>query len=749
MNTKKILIGMLVLVAFNVELLCNNQSQIKIFDKETLEKISYASVFISNINSNTPKRYRTNKNGELSLTLSDKSVVKISLSGYKTISDTVKVGESKDYLLEKDIFNLDQIVVTATRTDKTLSDAPIITQVITNAEITKQGLSDIKDLLGQEVPGIEFLDNGPMGIQVNLQGLTAKNILFLVDGERIAGEKSDNIDYSRLNVNNIDRIEIIRGAASALYGSQAMGGVINIITKEVNDNYDISISGNYSEMNEVNYKELSKDDNLYNYKKHLDKLNLNLTASAGFKISNITTLTDISYQSVDAYQLYDSKGGERYYPEYDTTIYLAKSASPMSVDGFETINIGEKLNYETGDLKLQGNIRYFMLNKYDFTKDNVYEKDIDYSYGAKLLYKDLQVILAADNYYRYSQSEKTDNNRLIYRNDIYNPKIIYNYNNITNHLLTGGVEFLYENLYADRFTYSVYENRSQWNATLFLQDDWKINDKLNTILGIRIDEHKEYSLNISPKASIKYDLDPITLRLNYAAGYRSPTLKELYMNWDHQGMFQIVGSTDLLPETNNYLSLSAEYVSSILYLTATGYSNWFNNKIDGIWENNETIYQYGNIGRTTLAGVEGMAKLKIISGLFLNTCVDYLILQQNKQIASNIISPINLSARLEYNYQTTNYQLTCSFSGTYKSGKEYSVIDSLYVNDVAQETYYNMNIDGYFIARLAVSQVFFDNFRLTLGIKNVFDYKAPIVSFNSTTTIGRRFYANLQYNLRG
>ena len=122
--------------------------------------------------------------------------------------------------MNDDPFNLEQIVVTATRTEKKIKNTPVITQIITSKQIEERGTGNIQDLLTQEVPGLNFQEVG-YGTSIDIQGLGSKHILFLIDGERIAGENGGNIDYSRINLYNIDHIEIVKGASSALYGSQA------------------------------------------------------------------------------------------------------------------------------------------------------------------------------------------------------------------------------------------------------------------------------------------------------------------------------------------------------------------------------------------------------------------------------------------------------------------------------------------------------------------------------------------------
>lgn len=141
------------------------------------------------------------------------------------------------------------------------------------------------------------------------------------------------------------------------------------------------------------------------------------------------------------------------------------------------------------------------------------------------------------------------------------------------------------------------ENKSQWYATAFLQDDWSINKQFSVNSGTPLRLSREIRYQPHSQSFVMYKIFPFTVRFNYARGYRSPSIKELYMNWDHLGMFWIYGNSKLKPETNNYISLSGEYVNSWININANVYSNWFRNKIEGMWSNDQTELHYINIGK--------------------------------------------------------------------------------------------------------------------------------------------------------
>ena len=125
----------------------------------------------------------------------------------------------------RDSVELDPIVVTASHTPKALKDAPVVTRLITRHDIKITDATNIQDMLTQEIPGLEFGFAMTQETSLNMSGFGGNAVLFLVDGERMAGETMDNTDYNRMNLDNVGRIEIVKGASSALYGSNAVGGV--------------------------------------------------------------------------------------------------------------------------------------------------------------------------------------------------------------------------------------------------------------------------------------------------------------------------------------------------------------------------------------------------------------------------------------------------------------------------------------------------------------------------------------------
>ena len=150
---------------------------------------------------------------------------------------------------------MNEVVITGTRTLKPLKDVPVLTRVISQEDIAQVNPLDLQSLLEYEMPGLQFgLAHGSGLPELKFQGSAGGYVLFMIDGERIAGEgSSNNIDYSLIDMDNVERIEIVKGPMSTLYGSQAMGGVVNIITKDANRPFTGNVSVRYGNNDESKY----------------------------------------------------------------------------------------------------------------------------------------------------------------------------------------------------------------------------------------------------------------------------------------------------------------------------------------------------------------------------------------------------------------------------------------------------------------------------------------------------------------
>ncbi|MBO5705606.1 MAG: TonB-dependent receptor, partial [Bacteroidaceae bacterium] len=174
--------------------------------------------------------------------------------------------------------SMDELVITATRTRKLLKDSPILTRVVNRKDIELADATDLRDLLQQELPGVEFTYSMNQKLNMNVGGFAGQSVLILVDGERLAGETMENVDFSRIDMNNVERIEILRGAQSALYGAGAVGGVINIITRGAQEPWSLNLNARLADHRDHRYGGV-----------------------LGLKQGRVGNMLDVQYTSVDNY----------------------------------------------------------------------------------------------------------------------------------------------------------------------------------------------------------------------------------------------------------------------------------------------------------------------------------------------------------------------------------------------------------------------------------------------------------------
>jgi len=746
------LLGLAMLLWINAEA---QHALIQVFDKETKAPIPYANLCFEGLE-NGVKTYKiTSLKGLTENNINEESILVISFLAYQTLVDTIKAGQGKNYELEPDLFNLNQVVVTATRTEKTLKDVPVITQVVLASEIASRGITDISTVLEDDVPGIEFHQSG-FGSDIKMQGLDATYVLFLINGERMAGETEGNIDYSRLNMNDVERIEIVKGASSALYGSQAMGGVVNIITKEPRDKIEFSFGTKYRQFNQINFKDVKASDDFYLFKTNLDKPNLNLHATLGFNWNNFSAKTNFVRKSTDAYELVSRDTMVLDIIEYDT---ILKKLSSTTVPGSQDFTVSQMLKYQFGNkLKIKANASYYIHDQYDFKKDNKFDQYEDYNWGAKGFYKyskegNLEFSYQDDIYNKFEHSEKSDIRKQVYSHHFFNPKVIINQAIFENHQITGGLEYLAENLSTRMFSGLSDSLVAKTGATAiaYFQDDYKINSKLSIIGGLRFDYHTAFGANLSPKLSFMYKWIPLTFRANYARGFRTPTLKELYMNWDHLGIFYIRGNEDMLPETNDYISASVEYTKNKLNGSVNVYKNWFRNRIGGFWsiaEDGKQVYNYSNIGKSDITGVEILLKYKFNKYFFLSGGYSYVNDHQTlDDINISAIAPHSGNIRVQYALTKRVYNLKVNLSGRITGAKNYYEATDIEINGEQEVGTYAAQYSAFSLWKLTISQSFHNGINIVLGIDNIFDYRAPIINFNTSLSPGRRYFISANFSL--
>lgn len=751
-----------------------NPIRLQVIEKGTDEPLPGAEVaYADNEALSHPTYAVTDADGWIRIKIPAKGTChyKVSYIGFKPLTGHFTAQEiPKALYMESSSQALDEVVVTGSTVALPVKLSPIQTQIISAKSMVEAGYSDIQKVLQQQTPGLNIQKVG-FGNEISMQGLDARHVMFLMDGERMTGDMAGNLDYERFNLHALERIEIVKGATSTLYGSRASGAVINLITKKPTDGWKIDAGVRYGQMNERNYKNPSKKDFLYMFEKNSDRPNLQGWASAGGKAGWFGSQTDVWYSESDAFYLYQAEGDKKTYTaeanpflDEDVTIVSSMARPPMGVEGTEHLSVSQKLFFEPGKhFKAQLYGTAFWMNQFDMVQDLVFNQSKDYTLGAKASYtlKDWFTVTASlhtDFYDRYKRHERRDERRKVYKSRILQPRLRVTSDYFDGHHITLGVEHFTDELTSDRFAGKGSHkmlSRALEETEYFVQDEWTVSPQWMVTAGIRTNFSKQFGFMWMPTVAGKYSpTERWSVRATYSKGYRSPSIKELFFNWDHLGMFMIKGNEYLKPEKNNYFSLGAEYADDRLFLNANAYANLYRNKIEGIWRIYDMQYnfEYTNLDSQDLIGCELLGRWKMFDFLTLNASYSYVYVSKMDGLRISTTSPHAATAGVEYNLKKKNYALLAGFTASIMGQKQYDVQDRLTVDGISHDAYFRCTLPTYALCNLNVTQTFYNKVKLTLGVDNIFNYKpetlgSGLTAFNVPATAGARGFVQVEFML--
>lgn len=640
----------------------------------------------------------TASGGTYSIEVPEDAVLVFQLLGY--LSCEVALEDRKDYgrtdvVMEEDLMNLEAVVVTGTRTPRLLKDSPILTRVITSADIKRVDALDVGELLEAELPGIEFSYAMDQQVTLNMQGFGGNSVLFLVDGERIAGETLDNIDYSRLNLDNVERVEIIKGAASSLYGSNAVGGVVNIITSGATEPWSVNVNARYGAHNERRYG-----------------------GSAGFVAGKFNSMTNVQYTAVDSYKMKNEGDYNAFY------------------GGFN-YSVKERLQYEPVEgLKFTARAGYFFRER-DMQADTK-DRYRDFSGGLKGEW-DINDENRVELSYSYDQYDKSDyllfNDSDVrdYSNVQHVLRGIYTYSFFPGgHTLIVGGDYMRDYLMSYQFEGN--GHYIQHTADVFTQIECNLDDRWHLTGGLRFDYFSQKKLShFSPKLSLMYRIGGWSFRGSYSGGFRAPTLKEMYMSFDMAGIFMIYGNPDLAPESSENLSLSAEYSWKYLNVSLSGFYNWVDNRITTVWNDALGGMQYMNMSPLQVRGLDFSVSTRLPFGL--GARLSYTYTDEAIRAGEPLLSqtrPHSATLKVEYGKSWKNYGFNIALSGRVLS----AVTTDVYTSATDYEDTETVTYPGYTMWKLVFSQDIWRGIDLNVIVDNLFNYVPDYYYSSSPATTG-------------
>lgn len=652
----------------------------------------------------------SNKDGKAALPSERMLQLAVSSVGYKTYQDTCIVGDT--IFLLPDVLNLDQVVVTGTRTEKRLLDSPIQTTVIASSELSKAGSTTTMEALQDYLPGMVTTPNA-MGNNLRIKGLNSRYILFLVDGERLVSEGAGgNVNLDQIDMNNIERIEMVNGAASALYGSNAVGAVINIITKKPTHAFEGQANGSLATNN-----------------------TLKSGISLGSNSATFECRLSLFRNSSDGFNITDGPYAARY-TDYGTNLKTGyKPTEQLRVNGtvrlyqHETFNLEESMNVThslersvTGGLSVQHNSK----SKKNHLRASVnFDKYFDYDVLEK---KGNALALGSDASYLSARMVETYT---------FNPQLE----------LVGGAEYNHEQNFSETTLGAGPTSKTLDDFNLFAQVQHELFNVLETVFGARYTYNSAFGNSFNPKLSLMYKVQSFTLRGGTGTAFRAPSIKELYYDFDHNGSFWVYGNPDLIAEKGFYNSLSVEFTEGKINASLSVYHNSIDNKIT-MYEvinalgGSEQYYQ--NVSSATLKGVDANLNLSPIQNIVIKASYSYsdaIDESTGLQLSSNVKHSGTCSA--VWNGRIARSPLSLQMTGRFTSPKLY---ESVSIDDQGEELVTKESSEPFNIWKVtAVKPIRLGSHLIELTAKcdNMFDFEAT-----SFIDSGRQYFVGLRYKFK-
>ncbi len=475
--------------------------------------------------------------------------------------------EHRDSSLTSRSYNLNPVVVTGSGHHQRLKSTATPVHVLSATEIREQGITTFDGALTRMMPQVTMAPSS-MGSFLRLNGLGNKYILILINGHKVTGDISNNVDLNRINMLRVKRIEVLDGAASSLYGSDAIAGVINIITEQPTQQL-LSVTSDTRVSGEG---QLTENVSLDIYK------------------NGFGSYTSFSHDRADSYQNSDVEHVK------DSETELQPTIAPLFT-GYRANILGQKFTYAPSEhLALNAGLDYSYKTtsrpetRSDITGGTDYEmryKGFRWNVGAIYKFSRRNSLQADFTVDRFRYGKQYDVATKTYAVDDYvqskkqrsmdaELKAILG-------LLPAGTTIFGADWRKDWLT-ATSGNIQQHVYTLaaYAQHEQLLMPDLTATVGLRLTHHETFDQRLTPKFTVMYAPGNFRFRATYSAGYRAPGLDELYYHYFsvNRGKAQVIfGNRNLKAEKSHYVALNAEYRTDDVAVTVTGFLNRINDMV--------------------------------------------------------------------------------------------------------------------------------------------------------------------------
>lgn len=672
-------------------------------------------------------------------------LTRISHISYLNFIDTLIFTSDLTVRLEPSKTRLDQVVITGQIIQNNAEDAIQKIRTIDRVRIESQGAVTLRNILEQET-NIRLSQDNILGSSLSIQGVSGQNVKILIDGVPVVGRLNGNIDVDQINLTNIERIEIVEGPLSVNYGSNALAGTINLITKQYKGP-NIMVKSYYETVGKYNVDGLaniSLNNHQFSFSGGRNYFD-GWSPGDGFRLIPKATIADTT-------RFKQWKPKEQYFARIQDLFKRNSSSIRLYADFFHE----EILN------------RGLPRQPYDETAfDDVYKtqrNSVGLDFKTKVKDKNINILLSHN---RYKRSKNT------FFTNLTNLDAVLSENNADqdtaffNSIMSrGGLGGEFIDRLSAEIGYDVMieqakgvriarGTQTQGDFAMYSNIEWSLAEGLVIRPGLRWSYNTNYNAPLVPSIHIKYEFQNLKLRSSFAKGFRSPSLKELYFEFvdiNHN----IVGNPDLKPETSNNYQVSLDWKRARNNSTVgCDVSAFYNDMNDLITLANTSLdsYAYINIGNYKTFGTKTNLHLTRMFLRF-NSGLAYIARQNNIQASE--------AAGLY------SYSLEVKSNITYEIAKWNSEVAIFYKNTGALPSFWldsegevrESTIDGYQIMDLTYSwSAPEDKFKVVIGCKNALDIQNtntisgnPTIHQSSTisTSIGygRTFFTSFKWNLK-
>lgn len=675
-------------------------------------------------------------------------------------------------------FTLDPMVITATRTEMKVKESPSAVEVVTHEKLEQTQAKTLRDALKGAL-GVNVFNDFQGRSNVSIRGSESRHVLIMVDGKRLGGELSYNSanawDVDRIRMEDVEKVEIIRGPAGALYGSDAMGGVINVITKTPDKNEAVI---NYEYDWYENGKGAGYKSNLYLQgaeKNYFYKLNAGLNKSRPY-MDPAGSEDNMNFygkeQPISMTVGYKFDNGNKLTADFSRIKENTQKAG-TSITDMVSKKTGKKVGYvlDNGTIyndnkRTDYSISYsgsddnqsWMLRAYQSVYDKLYT-----STGNKTTYMHMGPITRPVDESSYNKVDTVKRTlSVIEGNDTW---ILSD-----KHKLTAGFEYRRDNSEGTRIkkkgtalsgssAHDAYDEAAINYTALYVQDEFKPDHKWLVIPSIRYDYSDQFGSEVTTRLASTYNAaDDVRIKAVIGQGYKTPTVNELYHFWEMyaknpggNGQF-FEGNPDLQPEKSLSYELAVEKDwgdTSTIHLGV--FRNDVKDLINSYWTGRVTddypalypgvsgdnIMTYQNVPEATLQGVELYGSHKLAKDLYLNAGYTYLD-AKNKTENKRLTDRAKHQVTFGVSYEPENiYAWDCRFDIVSNFDYYFNNGDKGSMGNYVYET------KDFTIANIMTSKHINKDTKIYLGIDNISNHQnfGPYADGN----LGRVYRVGMEY----